>query len=371
MELCTLRVAVYSVTDRNDPSTSQKLMDKFLTTIEDPALKDFAAPGKFNSDIWETALKLTEDVAQKAQDSFKRDKPDDAVPWLDQAEKLGAVVDRFRPADGQREHVYEQMTKLRQDIAQARTRLQQLVVVTDMLKDPTDDDLDKASKFIAANGYQSDSAFLALLTDAEGKIRAVACFKRVDPPIAKVPAIAQRGTSLLFVSRVDQLNPMNLAAPAGTPSTVFFALTRGVLYALDENDGHILWATRTGIDSDTLPLLVSVPQQLEMVLVVENDGTSSSLTARDVRTGTFQWRQLLPSAAFGQPVQVGNRVYVPLRDGPVKAGERQLRENSGVALEIELFKGSVTGRIILGRPIGGQVVRRPGTGQLYFPADAQ
>ena len=79
--------------------------------------------------------------------------------------------------------------------------------------------------------------------------------------------------------------------PPGGPQLnadgVVFALTRGVLYALGERDGHVLWFVRVGIDTTTLP--VRLPRgeanPRELVLVLSSD--ANTLTARDAQLRTF------------------------------------------------------------------------------------
>ena len=70
-------------------------------------------------------------------------------------------------------------------------------------------------------------------------------------------------------------------------------------------------------------------------------------------------RQPLPAALHpGQPVLVGQRLFVPLYDKPVAANERPRRDESGVILEIEAASGYLLGRISLGRPLGGPIIAR-------------
>jgi hypothetical protein len=368
-ELCALRVAVYSVAVRSDPAPAQKQLEKFLKAAEDPAFAEFVKPSKFRVDVFQTVVKLTEEVEGKARGTFNRDKPDDAEPWLDQAEALGATADRWRPEGLDRENVYKQMQDLRADIGAARARLAFLAEVRTLLAEPDDDRIVAAKNDAASRGYAGDPAFLELVGAAERRIAGRVDYRRFDPPVppGRAPA-AVAGAGLLFAPRTDP--PAGRTAPPAGPTSVFFAQAGGVLYALDEADGRVLWATRAGLDADVPPLYVPRGEfNPELILVAENDGAHAGLTARLARDGAAYWHQDLPAACLGQPVQVGQRVYVPLKDRPVRAGEQA--GDLGVVLEIEVANGHQIGRAALGRPLGGRAVRRPGTGQLFVPAESQ
>ena len=220
-------------------------------------------------------------------------------------------------------------------------------------------------------GWPNDTAVLALIKAAEKVIQDRWVYRRFDEPLAPKPVTESSTTGLLFVSRLDTPTAVKLPPPTG-PGTVFFALARGVLYALDEHDGHVLWAARVGIDSQALPTRVPASDlNPEMVLVPVNDGTRSSLTARLARTGVALWQQPLPAPCLGQPILVGQRVFVPISDKPLKVGEPARRDETGVILEIEIRDGFQLGKLALGRPLGTGGIRRPGTGLLFFPAEAR
>ncbi len=370
VEMCALRLAIYSVSVRADPLPAQQRLDAFLKTVQDPALRPFVEPSKFSFDVWESALKLTEEVATRGHDLFNREKPEDSLPWLKRADDLGKIVDSFRAAEQPRENIYKQIDELRQKMTEARGRLDFLADTAASLAEPDDDKIFAARKNADERGFNADPAILKLINDAERKILDLVGYKPIEPPVPPTRDRRAATTGLLFAPRLD--TPVaGVPLPAG-PATVFFALVHGVLYAHDENDGHVLWAMRTGIDSDTLPLTIPGSELYpELALVISNDGAKAGLTACLARSGETFWHQALPSACIGQPALVGQRLYVPLRDKPVPAGQRPRRDEVGVVLEIELATGLQIGRISLGRPIGAAAVRRPGTGQLFFPAEAR
>ena len=117
------------------------------------------------------------------------------------------------------------------------------------------------------------------MTPVETRIQQRVSYKRFEEPIKPKAARGNSGAGLLFAPRVDLPDPNRIPPPVGQ-SSVFFALSRSVIYALDDTDGKVLWATRVGIDSETLPLyLPSNELHPELVLVVSNDGASAGITA--------------------------------------------------------------------------------------------
>lgn len=161
------------------------------------------------------------------------------------------------------------------------------------------------------------------------------------------PPVENSDPSLLIVPR--------LAGSVGKPEGgVVFALARGVLYALAEGNGQVLWATRVGIDTANLP--VRLPAQAatpEVALVLSSD--TNTLTARDTRTGRALWSHSLRAPCLGRPLIVDQRAYVPTVDGKVH--------------EIEIIGGNLLGWYTLGLPLSTGGAREEGTGYLYFPAD--
>src|SRR5262249_23742311 len=141
---------------------------------------------------------------------------------------------------------------------------------------------------------------------------------------------------------------------------VFYCLARGVLYALAEDYGQVLWAARTGLDTDIMPVRVPASQlNPEMVLVASNTGNQFGITARAARNGVPLWHQSLAVPCQGRPAVVGANAFISLGD------------RDGTTLETALAPGETTGRISIGRPLGPQLAARQGTGLLYIPAESR
>jgi outer membrane protein assembly factor BamB len=135
---------------------------------------------------------------------------------------------------------------------------------------------------------------------------------------------------------------------------VVFALARGVLYALRQSDGDVLWAMRVGIDTAHLPLRVPPSGNTpELALVLSAD--TLTLTAVNARTNEMLWEHRMGAATLGRPVIVDRRVYVPTLNGEVH--------------EIELAGGNLLGRYKLGQSLSVGGARFGDTKQIFFPGD--
>jgi outer membrane protein assembly factor BamB len=157
-----------------------------------------------------------------------------------------------------------------------------------------------------------------------------------------------------------------LGAPPSTRGVVF-ALARGVLYALAEHDGRILWATRVGIDTTRLPVRVAATQVTpEIALVLSSD--SNTLTARRVADGAALWQQHLPAPCLGRPVVVERDIQQP-EGGVYRSRRAYVGTVNGRVLEIEIGSGHVLGEYVCKLPLVVGGAREPGTTLLYFPAD--
>jgi len=235
-------------------------------------------------------------------------------------------------------------------------QVQALIADIEGMKDPTWADIEKVSHHELAG----DPEVRPLIEKLRGEwlfkgnpYEPAAGGRVLYPP-------APEDSGLPVVPRID-------AGGAGARGNgVVLALARGVLYALAENDGRLLWWTRVGIDTTTLPVRLPAGEtNPEVVLVLSSD--SNTLTARVAQTGAALWRYDLGAPCLGRPVIVGRRAYVATTVH-VPQADGQAREEGRVH-EIEIVKGHVLGWFRLGLPLTGSGTRQPGTNLLYFPAD--
>jgi hypothetical protein len=367
-ELSTLKTAVSSITTASDPQPAIDQTKQFLTAIENPHLKPFAAQDKFGMDVWLTLNRLADDIATKAKKDFDQDQPEETEKWIQYLESNKALLASYRPKDSPPESVLQEIEGLKSRVAVARIRLGALARIDQQLQEPDDEKIASAKGIARGFQLESDPAVVKRFNEAEKKLQGRVAYKRFDPPQpAKTPKDDDL-TGLLFAPRIDTPNPLRPPPPAGAAS-IYFAVARGMLYALDETNGRVRWATRVGIDTDTVPLRIPATEtQPEFVLVTVNDGPRSSITARLASNGEPIWSQPLESPALGNPVQVGNRIFVTLKDPVPRPAKNDV---IGVIYEIELTNGLFLGRLSMGRPLASGGVRQQGTGLVYFPAEGK
>jgi outer membrane protein assembly factor BamB len=356
-DLADVRQTVASVMTRSDPQPGVSSWKKFLETVQDAQVRPFAAKERFGIDIWQTGIRLAEAVIGKANDSFTDEDPAEAEKWLNETEAIVKALDQFQPPDAVTPPaLLQDIAALRQRIDSARARLVKLNQLKKDLGDGSDEEVAKAKANAKLFGMEKDPGFTSLLETTEERIQAKAVYTREAQSIAPSAVPDDGLTSLLFAPRFDR----GEKRPIAGVSAVFYCLARGVLYALDEGYGNVLWAARTGLDTDIMP--VRVPQSAlnsELVLVASNTGNQFGITARAARNGAPLWHQSLAVPCQGPPVVVGPNAYVSLGD------------RDGTILEISLATGEIIGRITIGRPLGPNLAARPGTGLLYIPAESR
>lgn len=356
--MSALRLAAGSVTSRSDPQPGLTQWAELMEAIKDPAVGQYAQKGRYNFDVYEAGARLVESVVAKAKEVFNQDSPDESENWLKQAAAMQDAVEPFRPDDVPRvESVSRDVATLRGQIGAARDRLAALNRIDAVMGEGTDEErIQRARQLALELGLANDPGFRERFDKRERAVQAKATYFKEARPVAPTEVPDDGLTSLLFAPRFDRGERRPLAGPG----TVFFCLARGVLYALDEPDGRVLWAARTGLDSDVMPVRVPASDQHpELVLIASNTGTRFGITARIARNGQPLWHQALAAPCQGPPVPVGPHAYVSLGD------------KEGTIAEIALTTGEITGRIVIGRPLGPHMAARPGTGLLYVPADAR
>lgn len=365
-DLCDVQLAVRAVTNRDNPGPA---VGRFRAFVAQHQATPHARPvSGYGHDIREAGQKLVEDVLSHARDRLKayqqaRDDPASAQE-LDQAEtslrtsrELIALLEPFRgpdapPLDSFRTAADALEASLRWErnrivvLKQARERL---ATVTDAIIRAVESDL-------AAEGYLDDPQAQELLAGAKARLRELVRFVAEEVPPRPVPV--EPSPPLLFVSPVGATRRPG-ASEAGE-SSVFLALARGILYALDEDTGLLVWAVRVGNDVTDPPAVARVslaggPTDLAVVTI--NSGSESALAGYLLRTGEPRWYQPLPAPPAGPVAVIGTRGYLALRD------------EWGTIFEFDLATGVRKGYIRIGQPVGPAPVLRPGTGYLYVAAD--
>lgn len=366
--LSQMQSAVRSVTNRDDYEPGVKKLTEFVAAHKAEPL---AKPGTgFGRDVFEAGKKLGEDIASNAADRVKAYQGDRAgkAGELARAEKAIAagrallpVLDPFRgPDDGPPAKVIEMLDDAEKGVKREKDRSAALARATAQLENPTDAVIQSVISDLEQAGFLDDAEAQALIASAKGRLRELVKYEA--DPAEPQPAPPTAAASLLFVTPVgkDKLRTPN---PNDPPPGAFLCVARGILYALDEDTGALLWAARVGPDVTDPPAVARVQLAgglTDLAVVASNVGGAPALTGQALRTGAVRWYQPLPAPAAGPPIVVGSRAFVSLRDA------------IGTVYEFDLSTGARLGKIRLGQPIAERgAVMRPGTNLLYVPADAR
>jgi outer membrane protein assembly factor BamB len=336
-ELSRVRDQVYSA--QADPGQARAAVYDFLNAHKnDPLLKPY------RTDVGQTLGKLVEQLTASALERH-----DPALPV--QAREAVEQSERYNPSDR------SESLAARAKIAQAESAIILWGKRQALLEHLSQSARDKPSVRMLSDarlrarheGLEQDPEIKDRITQLEKAARAQVGYIAYEPKTAKLAPEAIE-TSLLVVPSM-----VRVAKPAGEGKRAVLALARGVLYALDQSTGQELWATRVGIDTETLPVrLPATPTSPELFLVLSADrNTIMALAALD---GTVLWQHRLSAPCLGRPVVVGAKVFVPTYDGYVH--------------EIETALGHVLGHFDLGQPLTVGGVCQEGTDLLYFPGDS-
>ncbi len=365
-DLSSMQTVVRGVTNREDYDPGVKRLAEFVEAQKESPL---AKPGAYALDILEAGKLLGEAIGNHAKDrvaAFKKDRTksgelaraDKAIETL---EKLITDLDPFRGPDD------PPLKKLKEDVAEAkagvkseRDRLVTIAAAREKLASPTDAVIQVVETELATAGLKDDDEAVKLISDAKGRL--ISLVRYEEDKAAAQPAPPSPAASLLFVTPVGKPKPGPL--PAKDPNgSVFLCVARGILYALDEADGALLWATRVSADVVDPPAVAKIgpaADPTELAVVPSNVGGAPAVSGVLLRTGVTKWYQPLPAAAAGPAVVIDKRAFVPTRD-PL-----------GAVYEFNLETGERLGKISLGQPLADRsAVLRPGTNLLYIAAEAR
>ena len=362
-DLAATRAMAQSVTNREDPFPA---LEKFQGFVTEHRESPFAKPQSgLGSDVFATGSKLIEDLSDYGRDHFGKFRTNRSqASELGRAEraaregrKLLSSLEPFRdPEVLPSESLRTAFDKLDQDLRFERDRAVFLGELRDRLKEPTDESIATAESLATRRGLGSEADVQQILQDARTTLQTRVRYLASPAPPRSAPPVA--GRSLLFASPIGRA-VANVPTAGEIPGT-FLAQARGILYALDERTGTLLWAERIGSDRQEPPTRHTPDDGSgDLALVTSDIAGESGLTVRRLRTGEPIWYQPLAARAAGPVVIVARRVYVPLRD-PL-----------GTIVEFDLASGARLGSLSLGQPLGPAAVHRTGTGLLYLAAEAR
>ena len=366
-DLASMRLAVGAVTNRENPDSAVERIKKFIETNKD---SPFAKPKSgFGRDIHEAGKKVGEDIAAHADDRVKAYKADRAKSGeLDRAEKAIAlgrallpILDPFQGDDFPLESISRALTETEKQVKHERDRTAAIKKAQATLEKLNDAAIQLAENDLTAAGFRTDSEADALIAAARGKLRSQVKYE--DDPANPRAAPASAAATLLFVSSVGPTRrPPATGVGENVPPSIFLAVARGILYAIEEDTGTLVWAVRVGPEITDPPTVVRLDLDdgpTDMAIVTSNTGGIPAVAGYVLKTGVARWYQELPAPTAGPAAVVGTRAYVGVRDA------------DGSIYEFDLTSGVRRGRIRLWQPIGPAPVVRPGTGLLYAAADSR
>jgi tetratricopeptide (TPR) repeat protein len=366
-DLSELQGAVRALTNREDYTAALERWQQFVAAQKD---SPWAKPGSgYGHDIHEAGKKLCEDMVAYADEQltkFRSDRSGQAaleekVRLTVQAGKdLLKSLEPFRAADDPPLDKWQQeWERLEGELRKEQSRRQALAKARDYLTTITDARIATAENELAAAGWLADPEAQALLNEARTRLRAMIRYE-LDPAAPQEPPLSAVRTIYCTAA----LTPASsTAAPTNSdvPPTVFPVVARGILYALEEESGTLLWAVRVGADVTFPPTLarLTLPEGISDVLLCAHHAERHyGVAAYLLRSGSLRWYQPLPAPLVGPPVVIGSRVYVPLRD------------EWGTIYEFDAIDGARRGRIRLGQPIAHLTVEPKGR-YLYATAEAR
>ncbi len=294
----------------------------------------------------EALLSIARELANLADKARAAKDVDGAEKGVAAVEPVMQLMEKLSPKSG--DEVRDTLAKIKDSIAAERKLIAFLKKVDEILSTPSLGAIEQVRADAKQAGYSDNPEVLKRLEQADQIVQKSIRFVAEEAPPLKLPT--------------PEL-PSLLIGPAGGPMVPgaenegpVFAVARGVLYALGEITGRVMWATRVGIDVQSLPLRVPGSATTpELVLVPAADG--AGITARESRTGKPRWHQALPAPLRGQPVLVGRRAFMPLAD------------DRGTVLVIEIVDGHRIGKLEAGRKLGPGAARQPGGQRIFLPAD--
>jgi len=365
-DLAGLQLTVRSVTNRENPKPSYEKLRAFIEARKDSPFLKTNTNTSYAHDLFDAGKKVGEDmvgytqdrVKEYAQDRSKAEQLARAEEMLTATGELLTVLDRVRSKDDQNDALTKMINEAKAALGQERHRLEVVNKIKTMLADPSDAVIEDVRRLARDEKLGEDSEVVDLIKAAENDfIRRI----RYDPDPAAPRALPPSPTAAIILAAPIGTPRAVDVGPENEPPIVFLAVARGVLYALDEDTGDVLWAVRVGPDVFDPPAVGRVDLgdgPTDLAVVATNVAGQPAISGYVVRTGVPRWEQPLPAPVAGPVAIVGTRAFVPLRD------------KSGTVYVYELATGERTGRIIIGQPLG-PIVHRPGTGLLYIAGESR
>ncbi len=337
-ELSDVRDPIYRVQDVEDTRGTLKRLAEFTIFAKDDPLL-----AKYHADLHDSFRKLGEELTEVAKQKLE-------PVLLAEARFAFTAAAKYRAAPGTSSRdLTPELAEIEKQIAARQRRERTVAYVQGSLSNATAAVVQEVRTTVADAGLSGDPDVKALLDRLPQAHLASVKYTPVPPEPGNDPAAEDREPSLLVAPALD-----GRRATVRAGRRPVLAVARGVLYALEPEDGEVRWAVRVGADTTSLPLwLPRTEVAPESVLVLSSD--SQTLASLDAATGATRWRRRLSAPCLGRPVLLGSRAFVPSYNGRVE--------------EIEVNGGALLGHYDLGQPLTVGGAHQPGTSLIYFPAD--
>lgn len=303
---------------------------------------------EYRGQVREAFLRIHEDEIREATRRADAREFDEAGRLQAEAQKTQAMIREYSGADENLpRELADRYASLVQKIEEGRKFLKFLEDSRTALRSVTPAALARVKEEAKANGYLNRPEVAELIDRSEKALLSLIVFKSEERSAEAFPA--ESFPSLILGSNTDPI-PENTG--------IVYAVSRGVLYALAEAKGQIIWAARVGIDTTELPVRIPASGNVPaLVLVSAADG--QGLVAREAATGKPRWYQRFRAPIRGRPVLVEGRLIVTLADP------------SGTVVVLESRDGSQLGYLTLNQPIAAGPSVQTGTSRVFIAADAQ
>jgi outer membrane protein assembly factor BamB len=338
---------------KDPPAKRRKDLSEFLTKArENDAQKGWLDDPSNQRITWDALRRLADDQAGDVKRNIAEKKFEEAIASYDELRAGIGLLKQNAPKDEKDQvpaALLAEAEQLNETIAAERKFVEFEKRADELLKAPSPASVGLVEDDARRLGYSHRSSIVEKLERAKLEIRKRISFTAEVRPAEPLPA-------------GDGLASLMIGGAGGSgvaDGKAVFALSRGVLFALSDADGHTLWATRVGIDAATLPVRIPAVGRAipELVLVPTTD--NRGLIAREAATGKARWFQRLPAPSRGRPILVERRLYIPLAD------------DEGTVALVEANDGQQVGRIKLGQRLGPGGTWQEGTTRIFLPADSQ
>ncbi len=372
-DLARLHLAVGDSANRTNPDKAVALLKEFVRTHKDSPFVKGDSPHA--QDVQRAGRKLGGDVAAFASarvEEFRSDRVANATAREDAEKAIGTGRELLtwlepfpppEPDDTPLGSIRDQFDATAREIEREQARTDALARAETQLQNLSDEVIYTVEGDLTAAGFVSDESAKKLLSDARVRLRGMIKYEAEAVPVPPQAVPTSAAATILFVTQVGvtQRPPVRGVGESAAPS-VFLAIARGILYALHEDSGALLWAVRIGPDVTDAPAIARVTLDdgpTDLAIVTSNSDGNPAVASYEMATGVARWYQPLPAPAVGPAAIVGGRAYVAIRD------------SAGSVLEFDLTTGMRTGRIQLAQTAGPGPVVRPGTGLIYLAGDAR